>query len=99
MEPYGYAEHIAWLIPWREEEFDNPPPLYYYLHDWNRDGVTDMILGYADEVLSVWTYMYDGNSNTIHLSLLNLSDQELSELDSTWQTWDIRDITEFSMNE
>ena len=99
VEPYGYAEHIAWLIPWREEQFENPPPLYYYLHDWNRDGVTDMILGYADEVLSVWTYMYDGNSNTIHLSLLNLSDQELSELDATWQTWDIRDITEFSMEE
>ena len=98
-EPYGYAEHIAWLIPWREEQFEDPQPLYYYLYDWNRDGIEDMILGYEEEVLSVWTYMYDGNSNTIHMTLMSLSEEEYAEITSAWLDWDIRNITEFPMDE
>lgn len=105
--PYGeslphyfkdYADHIEWLIPWREEEFENPRPLYYCLTDCNKDGIIDLLYGYEDSVLSVWSYIYDKNSKTEHLTLLTLSDEEYTELDKAWLKMDIRNITEFEIN-
>ena len=57
-----------------------------------------MILGYEKEVLSLWSYLYDNKSNTEHLTILSVSERELEELDAAWLTWDIRLITEFSMD-
>ena len=93
-----YAEHIEWLIPWREEEFEDPRPLYYCLTDCNKDGIIDLLYGYEDSVLSVWSYIYDKNSKTEHLTLLTLSDEEYTELDKAWLKMDIRNITEFELN-
>lgn len=94
---YDYAEYIAWLMEWRENAFENPPPLYYAWNDCNGDGITDLVLGYEDSVQSVWSYMYDKNSKTEHLTLLTLSDEEYTELDNTWLKMDTRNITEFEM--
>lgn len=93
-----YAEHIEWLIPWREEEFEDPRPLYYCLTDCNKDGIIDLLYGYEDSVLSVWSYMYDKNSKTEHLTLLMLSEAEYKELDKVWLNMDIRNIKDFQLN-
>lgn len=98
-EEFGYGEYIAWLIPWREQEFENPRPLYYYLQDVNGDGIADLILGYEDEVTAVWSYLFDEKAGEEHLTLLNLSTQQWSELDESWLTWDIRPIENFLRNE
>ena len=94
-DEFGYGEYIAWLIPWRNQEFENPRPLYYYLHDSNGDGIADLVLGYEDEVTAVWSYMYDEKAKEEHLTLLNLTEEEWSELDSAWPNWDIRLIEDF----
>lgn len=96
---FGYAEYIAWLIPWREQEFENPRPLYYYLHDANGDKIADLILGYEDEVTAVWTYVYNDKAKEEQLTLLDLSEQQWSELDQSWPDREIRQIENFLRNE
>ncbi len=98
-EEFGYAEYIAWLIPWRNQEFENPRPLYYDLQDANGDGIADLVLGYEDEVTAVWSYLFDEKAGEENLTLLNLSTQQWSELDESWPTWDIRPIENFLRTE
>jgi len=98
-EEFGYGEYIAWLIPWRNQEFENPRPLYYFLQDVNGDGLADLILGYEDEVTAVWSYLFDEKAGEENLTLLNLSTQQWSELDESWPTWDIRPIENFLRTE
>ena len=95
---YDYAEYIAWLDDWREKAFEAPAPLYYAWYDVNGDGVTDLVLGYEDSVQSIWSYMYDKNSKTEHLTLLSLSNSEYTELDKAWLNMDIRNIKDFELN-
>lgn len=98
-EEFGYGEYIAWLIPWREQEFENPKPLYYYLYDTNGDKIADLILGYEDEVTAVWSYIYSEHAKEEYLTLLDLSTQQWSELDKSWTSWDIRNIENFLRDE
>lgn len=98
-EHFGIGDYVAWLIPWREQEFDDPQPLYYAYRDWNGDGVFDLILGYEDEVTAVWTDIYDEKAQKNHLTLLSLSEEEFSQVESAWATWDIHPIENFFRNE
>jgi len=98
-DKFGYGEYIAWLIPWRNQEFENPRPLYYYLHDCNKDDITDLVLGYEDEVTAVWSYMYHEKAKEEQLTLLSLSEDEWAELDNAWPNWDIRRIENFLRDE
>ena len=94
---YDYAEYIAWLDDWREKAFEAPAPLYYAWYDVNKDGINDLVLGYEDSVQAVWSYMYDKNSKTEHLTLLSLSAAEYTELDKLWLDMDIRNIKDFEL--
>ena len=57
-----------------------------------------MVLGYEDSVQSIWSYMYDKNAKTEHLTLLMLSEAEYKELDKVWLNMDIRNIKDFQLN-
>lgn len=92
---FAYGEYISWLIPWRNQEFENPRPLYYYLHDANGDGIADLILGYEDEVTAVWSYIYFEQVQKESLTLLDLQEETWSELDESWLTWDKNLIENF----
>ena len=98
-EEFGYGEYIAWLIPWRNQEFENPRPLYYYLNDANDDGIFDLVLGYEDEVTAVWSYLYHEKAKEESLTLLDLTEEEWADLDASWLTWDIRRIENFLREE
>lgn len=98
-EDFTVYDYVAWLIPWREQEFENPRTLYYYFYDANGDKIEDLILGYEDEVTAVWSEIYDEKAGKKHLTLLDLSEEAWAELDRSWPNWDIQWIEDFFRNE
>lgn len=88
----GYGEFVQWQIAWRNDEFDNPPTLYYYLMDFNEDGVTDLMFGYEENITFIWTLSEDGE-----VTPLDMFDWD--EANALWLTLDITPVEEFPFDE
>ena len=89
-----YATFVKNQILWRNGQFENPPQLYYYLMDYGKDGVVDLLFGYEEEFTFMWTMSEDGTD----ILPASLSESEWDEVSQLWLTLDIIPVEEFPMS-
>lgn len=89
-EPYTYADAVQWQINGRFSE----EPLYFALGDFNEDGVEDLLFGYSDRPISLWTIMEWGEP-----SLANTTEEEWVEIEALYPSLDIAPVEEFPFEE
>ena len=89
-EPYTYADAVQWQINGRFSE----EPLYFALGDFNEDGVEDLLFGYSDRPISLWTIMEWGEP-----SLANTTEEEWVEIEALYPSLDIAPLEEFPFDE
>lgn len=89
-EPYTYADAVQWQINGRFSE----EPLYFALGDFNEDGVEDLLFGYSDRPISLWTIMEWGEPSSA-----NTTEEEWAEIEALWPSLDIAPVEEFPFDE
>lgn len=92
-ESMDYSEFLKWQIQWRNEEFDNPPTLYYYLLDYDGDGIDDLMLGYEENLTVIWTIRKESGDLDI------LPKYDHVEANELWLSLDIMPVEEFPFDE
>ncbi len=89
---HGYAEYVQWLIPWREETFEDPPPLYFNLIDLNGDGTAELLIGYETEMSIMYTLEENGE-----IQFFNVEEEKWDKIAEQWLTMEKTPIEEFPL--